>query len=161
MLQAVENTALPIIQLAALQHHERENGSGYPRGTRKDATCDYARVLAVADSFAATTEPRHYRKPKLPYIAMEEIIRSTSAMTFWKPAVRALLGAAGLFPVGSFVKLSTGKNAHIIASNPQQLDRPTIQPLGPDGQPQGPAIDLAIVPKADLAVVRPIANGVA
>src|SRR5690606_12507304 len=67
MLQVIE-TVDPIIQLTALQHHERENGSGYPRAARRESVCDYARVIAVADSFAATTEPRHYRRPKLPYV---------------------------------------------------------------------------------------------
>lgn len=159
MLQVVQNVPT-IIKLASMQHHERENGSGYPRGARRDATCDYARVLAVADSFAASTEPRHYRRPKLPYIAMEETIRSTSAMAFWKPAVRALLQAAGLFPVGSFVKLSNAKSAHVIASNPKQLDRPTVQPLTADGQADGPCIDLAAVPTRSLVVIRPIASGI-
>lgn len=159
MMQVVTGVE-PIVQLAALQHHERENGAGYPRGTRKDALCDFARVIAVADSFAATTEPRHYRKPKLPYIAMEETIRSTSANAFWKPAVRALLQAAGLFPVGSYVKLSDGKNAHVIASNPVQLDRPTVQLLTPDGAPTTTIIDLATVPKTDLSVARPLSGNI-
>lgn len=148
----------PIIQLAALQHHERENGSGYPRGSRKDKTCDYARVLAVADTFAASTEPRHWRKPKLPYVAMEETLRLASAMVLWKPAVRALIQAAGLFPVGSYVKLSDGSNAHVLASNPQQLARPLVQPLEIDGSPKGPAIDLSQWPEATLTITRPIAT---
>ncbi|MCX5662862.1 MAG: HD domain-containing protein [Planctomycetota bacterium] len=155
MLQTVEGVP-PIIQLAAYQHHERENGSGYPTGARREALCDYARVLAVADCFAATTEPRHYRKPKLPYTAMEETLRSTATMALWKPAVRALLSAAGLFPVGSYVKLSSGKSAHIIACNPAQLDRPTVQVLTEEGGPDGPPIDLMTVPPGQLTVVRPI-----
>lgn len=157
MLQNIQ-TIEPTIQLAAYEHHERENGSGYPRGIRKDATCDFARVLAVADSFAATTEPRHYRKPKLPYVAMEETLRSTSALTLWKPAVRALLQAAGLFPVGSYVKLSDGSNAHVLASNPVKLDRPVLGLLDPEGSRLDKTIDLAQIPPETLSVARPIAS---
>ncbi len=157
MLEAVQGTPL-IVKLASYQHHERENGGGYPRGTRREQVCDYARVLAVADSFAAATEPRSYRKPKLPYIAMEETLRSTATMVFWKPAARALVQAAGLFPVGSYVKLSDSSNAHVISANPKMLDRPTVQPLDADGQPKGDAIDLAEIDKQTMAVVRPI-NG--
>jgi HD-GYP domain-containing protein (c-di-GMP phosphodiesterase class II) len=157
MIQSIQ-TVPPIIQLAALQHHERENGTGYPRGTRRDNVCDYARVLAVADSFAAATQHRTYRKPKLPYIAMEETLRSTTNMALWKPAVRALLEAAGLFPVGSYVKLSNGRNAHVLASNPKQLDRPTIQPLDETGKPTGDAVDLASKKPGELSVVRPLAT---
>jgi len=155
MMQAIE-TVEPLIQVAALQHHERENGTGYPRGIRRDQVCDYARVLAVADSFAAITEPRSYRQEKLPYIAMEETVRSAGSMSLWKPAVRALVQVAGLFPVGSYVRLSDGRDAHVIASCPDQLDRPEIQPLNDQGQPTGEPIDLSEVPKKTLAIVRPV-----
>jgi HD-GYP domain-containing protein (c-di-GMP phosphodiesterase class II) len=157
MLEAVEGVPL-IVKLAAYQHHERENGGGYPRGTRREQVCDYARVLAVADSFAAATEPRTYRKPKLPYIAMEETLRSTATMVFWKPAARALVQAAGLFPVGSYVKLSDSTNAHVISANAKMMDRPTVQPLDADGNAKGDAIDLAEVNKQALTVVRPISG---
>ncbi len=157
MLQCVQ-TVEPILQLAALQHHERENGTGYPRMARGAAICDFAKVLAVADAFAATTEPRSYRRHKLPYIAMEEALRNASSMMLWKPAVRALIQAAGLFPVGSYVRLSNNKNAHVVASNPNQLNRPTVQPLDADGRPAGAAIDLATVAESTLTVVRPIAS---
>ncbi len=157
MMQSIE-TVPTMVQLAAMQHHERENGSGYTRGVRKDAICDYARVIAVTDTFAATTEPRHYRKPKLPYIAMEELLRAASGMVYWTPAVRALIQAAGLFPVGSYVRLSDRRNAHVIAANPDQIDRPVIQPLDDEGNPDGPTVDLSAPSAKDLAVARPVAS---
>lgn len=146
-------------EVAGLMHHERENGAGYPYGRRTDAICDLARVLAVADAYAATTEPRHYRKEKLPYVAMEETLNSTTALALWKPAVRALLQAAGLFPVGSYVRLTSGANAHVLAANPQMLDRPTIQPLDREGNPDGPPVNLADVHKGVLSIARPVFGG--
>jgi hypothetical protein len=89
---------------------------------------------------------------------MEETLRSTTNMALWKPAVRALLEAAGLFPVGSYVKLSNGKNAHVIASNPKQLDRPTVQLLDEAGKPGADTIDLATKKPGELSVVRPLAT---
>lgn len=157
MLQVID-TVDPMILLTALQHHERENGSGYPRAARRESVCDYARVIAVADCYAATTEPRHYRRPKLPYVAMEETLRSTTAMIFWKPAVKALLQAAGLFPVGSYVKMSDGSNAHVLASNPGRLDRPIVQILDIDGTSKGGPTDLSKVKPETLSVARPIAS---
>lgn len=155
MLQHVADVPA-VVKLAAMQHHERENGSGYPRGRRKEQISDYARVLAVADAFAATFQSRHYRKAKLPYVAMEETLRLASAMVFWTPACRALVQSAGLFPVGSYVKLSTGQRAHVIGSNAAQVDRPVIQPLDDSGRPIAAPIDLAQIPKSQLAIVRPI-----
>ncbi|MEX0652902.1 MAG: HD domain-containing phosphohydrolase [Phycisphaeraceae bacterium] len=154
MLQAVKNVP-PAVRLAAVQHHERENGSGYPRGRRKDQIGDVARVLAVADTFAAGTEPRHYREKKLPYAVMEETVRNASAVFLWAPAVRALLAVAGLFPVGSYVRLSNGDRACVLASDPKGIDRPIVQLLNDEGEPKGPPIDLTKVQRKALAVVRP------
>lgn len=157
------------MRLAGLQHHERENGTGYPRGLRKDAISDMARVIAVADIFAAMTEPRKYRLPKLPYMAMEELLHAASSVTVWKPAVRALVQAAGLFPVGSFVKLSDGRSAQVVGAHADQFDRPIIQPVRASGKEQedetvawdGQPIDLAEVPKSRLTVVRAILSAAA
>ncbi|HEX7009978.1 MAG TPA: HD domain-containing phosphohydrolase [Phycisphaeraceae bacterium] len=160
MMQSIDDVPL-IVQLAALQHHERENGSGYPQGKRKNAICDYARVLAVADTFAAGTAPRHYRRQKLPYLVMEETLRSAAAITLWAPAVRGLVQVAGLFPVGSYVKLSNGVNAHVIASNEKEVDRPVVQPLDREGQPSGQPIDLSTLSKQALAVIRAIPTATA
>jgi HD-GYP domain-containing protein (c-di-GMP phosphodiesterase class II) len=155
MLQALDQTPA-IVKLAALQHHERENGTGYPRGKRRDSICDYARVLAVADSFAAATEPRHYRPQKLPFLAMEETLRAASLMVLWKPAARALVQAAGLFPVGSYLKLSDGRSARVLAANPAHPDRPTVQTLDAAGRPDGESLDLAAAASELLAIVRPL-----
>lgn len=157
MMQAIDKVP-HIIRLAALQHQERENGTGYPRGLRRDAICDFARVLAVADAYAATTEPRNYRHPKLPYVAMEETLRAASAMILWKPAAKAMIEAAGLFPVGSYLKLSDGRGAHVIAANPKAVDRPLVQPMDPEGRPKGPAVDLSQLRPQELNVLRPMAS---
>jgi len=145
------------VKLAAFQHHERENGSGYPLGLRCDGIYDVARVLAVADVLAAQMSPRHYRKHKLPYIAMEQMVRAAASSQFSKPAVRALVQAAGLFPVGSCVKLSNRKTARVIAANPNHLDRPIVQLLTDDGSSLDQPIDLSQLPTKALAVVKPIA----
>jgi len=157
MLQSVHH--LPdIVRLAAWQHHERENGSGYPQNVRGGSICDLARIIAVADVFAALTSPRHYRRNRLPYVAMEQMVRSAAAGQFYKPATRALVQAAGLFPVGSYVKLSDDRIAHVLASNPNHLDRPVVQPLDKEGRHSGAPLDLACMPAKALAVTRPIAE---
>ncbi|MBI1336650.1 MAG: HD domain-containing protein [Phycisphaera sp.] len=150
----------PIIKLAAAQHHERENGSGYPRSLREARLCDLARVLAVADTYAAITEPRSYRSTRTPYMAIEETLREAASMTLWKPAVRALVQATGVFPVGSYVKLSDDRIAHVLASNADALDRPIIQPLDAEGQAMGQPIDLSLDKGKKLTIVRPLASAV-
>lgn len=144
------------VKMAAYQHHERENGSGYPYGARQSAICDYARALAVVDVFSALTSPRNYRKMRLPYQAMETVVKSAAANQFYKPAARALVQSAGLFPVGSYVELSSRKFAFVLAANPNHIDRPVIEPIDEQGNLSGKPVDMSDLPVEMLAVVRPV-----
>ena len=144
-----------LVKLAAYQHHERENGTGYPNGLRSARIADPARVLAVADAFGAAASPRPYRRSKLPYVAMEEMVRGAATEQFHKATVRALVEAVGLFPVGSYVRLSNGHLAQVVAVNTGQLDRPVVQSVQFDGS-QGPMLDLARSPRTQLSVLRPM-----
>ena len=144
------------VRLAAYQHHERENGTGYPRGLKDVQIGDYGRVIAVADVYAAMSSPRNYRKNRLPYAAMEQLVRSAGTNQYYKPAVRALVQMTGLFPVGSYVELSSGAMARVEAANPNHLDRPIVQPITSDGQAKGGVVDLKRIGKDELAVTRPL-----
>ncbi|NMH69378.1 HD domain-containing protein [Bacillus sp. RO3] len=62
---------VPIIE----QHHERLNGSGYPRGLKGDVILLEARIIAVCDAFDAMTEDRAYRKAFSRQYAMDELKR--------------------------------------------------------------------------------------
>src|SRR5690606_14275059 len=60
LLESVEG--LPEeVRMAAYQHHERENGSGYPAAAKSGAICDLARVVSVADTYVAATAARKYK----------------------------------------------------------------------------------------------------
>ena len=49
-----------------LEHHERWDGQGYPRGLKEDEICLHARIIAIADSYDATTSYRPYGKARSP-----------------------------------------------------------------------------------------------
>ena len=115
------------VRRAVYQHHERENGSGYPRRLRSSKSCDYARVIAVADAYAATTVPRPFRRPMTPYDVLEQLIRVGSERMYDRRIVRALVESTGLFPVGSHVRLSSGEIAQVIGSHTEMPDRPIVR----------------------------------
>lgn len=64
---------------AVLHHHERMNGTGYPRGLQGDEIPLEARILAVADAYDAMTHDRPHRSAMSPYLAMQELCRCTPA----------------------------------------------------------------------------------
>lgn len=64
----------PGIQYAILQHHERENGSGYPNGIASDTIHPFAKIIAIADTYDALISERFYRKGLTPFGALETLI---------------------------------------------------------------------------------------
>jgi HD-GYP domain-containing protein (c-di-GMP phosphodiesterase class II) len=146
------------VRRAAYQHHERENGSGYPLRLRTSKICDYARVIAVADAYAATTQPRPFRRPITPYEVIEHMIRVGSERMYDRKVVRALVESTGLFPVGSHVRLSSGEIAQVIGSHTAMPDRPIVRVyrLHAGRSVPGPRIDLADFEPWTLHVIQAV-----
>lgn len=120
---------LPIdkhIKNAALMHHERSDGSGYPIGMKGDEIDKYARIVAIADVYEAATAPRVYRKGLSPFevFAMFESegiqkYDTQMIMTFMKKV-------ADNYRLNR-VRLSNGKEGEIVFINKQALARPTVR----------------------------------
>jgi HD-GYP domain-containing protein (c-di-GMP phosphodiesterase class II) len=77
-----------------IAHHERLDGSGYPRGLRGEQIPLEARILAVADTYDVLVSDRPYRKAFGRAHAVK-ILREECGTHLWEPAVRALLRSIG------------------------------------------------------------------
>ncbi len=71
ILEPLSRVGVPVA--AVRSHHERLDGSGYPRGLRGRQVPFGAQVLAVVDSYAAMVQPRPYRPPLAPEAALAEL----------------------------------------------------------------------------------------
>jgi HD-GYP domain-containing protein (c-di-GMP phosphodiesterase class II) len=89
------STSLAPLGAIALQHRERLDGSGYPRGLTRGAISKPARILGAADAYQAMCEPRPYRPPRKPAEAAAELRADAKAGRLDADAVEAVLGAAG------------------------------------------------------------------
>jgi HD-GYP domain-containing protein (c-di-GMP phosphodiesterase class II)/DNA-binding CsgD family transcriptional regulator len=87
--------ALAPLGAIAVQHHERLDGSGYPRGLSGDALTPAGRTLAAADAYHAMTEPRPHRPARAAEEAAAELRSGVRQALFDSDAVEAVLGAAG------------------------------------------------------------------
>jgi HD-GYP domain-containing protein (c-di-GMP phosphodiesterase class II)/DNA-binding CsgD family transcriptional regulator len=87
--------ALAPVGAIAVQHHERLDGSGYPRGLSGDALTSAGRILAAADAYHAMTEPRPYREARAAEAAAAELRSGVRQALFDGDAVDAVLRAAG------------------------------------------------------------------
>jgi HD-GYP domain-containing protein (c-di-GMP phosphodiesterase class II) len=90
-----QSAALSPIGLLAGSHHERLDGSGYPRGTRGSALDPTARILAAADCYAAMREARPYRPALDAGAAETELLREAEQGRLARDAVDAVLNASG------------------------------------------------------------------
>jgi HD-GYP domain-containing protein (c-di-GMP phosphodiesterase class II) len=87
--------ALAPIGAIAVQHHERLDGSGYPRGLSGDAPTPAGRILAAADAYHAMTEPRPHRDARTAEEAAAELRSDVRQALFDGDAADAVLRAAG------------------------------------------------------------------
>lgn len=117
--------SLPIC-LACLEHHERENGAGYPRRLSSNRISLYGKILAVACSYEAATSSRPYRDAKSPTISIMEIIKNENKQ-YDTSILKALLYSISFFPIGVHVILSDGRLAQVVDVNPDDPRFPIVQ----------------------------------
>jgi putative nucleotidyltransferase with HDIG domain len=133
-----------IVAHCAFQHHERLNGSGYPRGLKGDDIHLFGRILGVADVFDAVTSNRVYRPAMLPHEGLE-ILYSGSGNLFDSKVVDAFRRAVAIYPVGLTVILSDGRKGVVAAQNPGLSERPVVRVLEGNGKRVEPyEIDLKV-----------------
>lgn len=89
----------------ALQHHEREDGSGYPRGLTAKRIHRYAKIVAVADVFDAMTTDRIYQKAVIPQVSLEKI-KKDQGIKFDKRITENFMRVIAPYPIGSILVLN-------------------------------------------------------
>ncbi|MBD9534050.1 HD domain-containing protein [Comamonas sp. CMM01] len=92
------------------QHHERFDGSGYPRGLSGDAILPGARLLAIADSYAAMVTPRPNRAGQFPRDALKALFLDRVRL-YDDPLVQLSIKTLTMHPPGTLVRLANGEFA--------------------------------------------------
>jgi HD-GYP domain-containing protein (c-di-GMP phosphodiesterase class II) len=117
---------LPSVVEMIQQHHEREQGQGYPQGLAGDAVNSGAKIIGLMDTYAALIHPRPYRPRFHPHEAVREILRSRRE-GFPSHLVKALLAEISVFPPRTVVKLNNGEVGRVIAVNRNHPLRPKVE----------------------------------
>jgi len=118
-----------IARMAIKQHHERQDGSGYPKGLKGNEINDCAAIVSVADIYDALSTERPYRRKLVPYEAVKTILMMTGQRGLKEEMVRAFLSVLSIYPQGSLVRLNTGETAMVIRVNKESIIRPVIKLL--------------------------------
>lgn len=115
-----------LVAHCAYQHHERLNGTGYPRGLQGSDIHSFGKIIAVADVFDAVTSNRVYRKAMLPSEGLE-ILYAGSGTLFDQKVIEAFRLAVAIYPVGLSVELNDGRKGIVSGQNTGIGDRPRIR----------------------------------
>ncbi|MEG6522696.1 HD-GYP domain-containing protein [Desulfotomaculum sp. 1211_IL3151] len=109
-----------------LNHHEKYDGSGYPRGLKGNEISDMAAICSVADVYNAITTDRIYRKALPPHEAYEMIMAAGDLM-FKNDVAMTFLKLIKPYPVGSAVILSNDMKGIVIDLKEELIFRPMIR----------------------------------
>lgn len=134
------------VATSSLQHHERWDGRGYPRGLKGKDISLQGRIISIADAFEAMVSQRPYRDSMIGYAAVRSIL-GDNGRRFDPEVVKVFIRTFGIYPIGSIVLLSNASIGRVVENHPDVPLRPRIKVMiAEDGtqflKDEGEIIDL-------------------
>jgi putative nucleotidyltransferase with HDIG domain len=119
----------------ALEHHIREDLSGYPHRLKKDDVNLFSKIVKVVDYFDALTTKRVYRKKAFTRAEALSLMLEHSGTEFNAAILKAFVNLMGVFPIGSMVALTTGELGIVADVNPDPklMLRPKVKLIADAG----------------------------
>ncbi len=114
-----------VVVEAAWGHHERADGTGYPRRLKADSLHAYTRIISIVDTYDAITTNRCYDKSRPATEAMK-ILFACRGTQFEPNLVEKFIECLGIYPIGSLVELRSGEGAVVIDSNKNSRLHPRV-----------------------------------
>ena len=111
---------------AASQHHERSDGTGYPRQLTDDEIDDFAAIIAIADVYDAMTASRSYRSAMCPFQVIEAFERD-GLSKYRTKFILTFLEHIAMAHQNSLVVLSNGSRGRVVYINQSTLSKPIVE----------------------------------
>lgn len=116
-----------VIDMVA-HHHERHDGSGYPRGLSGNQIPPFARIAAIVDTYDAITSNREHAPAISPTDAIKVLYQARDE-DFQAELVESFIKAIGLYPAGTLVELTSGEVGVVVAEYRTRRLRPKVMLL--------------------------------
>lgn len=131
----------PLVLSVVRDHHERPDGTGYPRAMAGTKVQEFPRIAAVADVYDAVTSERVYKPAGLPRLGVR-VIREGTGTQFCPEVARHFAAIVMPYPVGHELRLPDGRVGVVSAVDPATPDLPTVRVLE-DGWVTEFAVDMS------------------
>ncbi len=109
-----------------LHHHEKTDGSGYPKGLKGSEISLHAKMGAVCDVYDAITSNRPYKAGWCPAESLRKMAEWANG--HFDPVVfQAFVKSLGIYPIGSLVRMNSGRLGIVIEQSPKSLLAPRLK----------------------------------
>ncbi len=136
----------------AYSHHERIDGTGYPRKLQSAGISEYARIVAIVDAYDAMTADRCYA-PSIPTTDALKIIFKDRGTHFDDQLAQEFIKCVGLYPPGSLVQLVNDQVAFVLETNKRYRHLPrviVVHDVNASQDFKEQVLDLAKIEKGEL-----------
>jgi HD-GYP domain-containing protein (c-di-GMP phosphodiesterase class II) len=134
-----------------LEHHERIDGSGYPKGLTDKKISKFAKIAAISDVYDAIVSDRVYRKGIGGSDAYEFILGGAGSLFDWE-LVNVFKNNFSIYPLGVCVKLSNGIEGFVVKDNKGFPDRPVIRVIYNKEHMSIEPYEIDLVEKIDVCI---------
>jgi putative nucleotidyltransferase with HDIG domain len=112
--------------ITAYQHHEREDGTGYPQGLSGDDITEYGKAISIIDVYDAISSNRSYKLRVEPTLALKKLFE-WSTYHFNSELVQKFVRCVGIYPVGTLVLMESGWVGVVIKQGERSLLQPVVR----------------------------------
>ncbi len=124
VLMASNAMLTPAVDVA-YSHHERVDGSGYPRKLPRENIPQLAKIIAITDAYDAITSARCYSRARSPFEALT-IIYDNSGRQFDEKLSEKFVACVGVYPPGSIVEMTNGEVGIVLSAHPDHKLKPRV-----------------------------------
>ncbi|MEO6095822.1 MAG: HD domain-containing phosphohydrolase [Fibrobacteria bacterium] len=128
LLESVHGLSEAVL-IIPYQHHERISGVGYPENRAGTMVSRFSRIVSIADVFTALINRRSYRESVVPYQAMVSLLSLGGEGQLDGDHIKQFLKTMSIFPLGSLVRLTSGRIAKVVGPNPSEFTKPLVSLL--------------------------------